>query len=720
MYDNDTTYTSDDLDERKMAHGVELARQILSQIAAREEGVFSDVNYHDSALLRTGRELLNDMCTARQKHEQYLQEEITRLSDCGSSSANCSVGSGELHYGGEFRYGGELRYGGGYKPVSKRRQEHPFDDADAECAHNKLEQMHALSYTLTPQERASRNVYGIIRAKMFYTQACFMKDYADTYARPSIFASYLPTYNDMSDHDLRAYFTWRHRFVQYCEHVDDTKSSSVQSNTMQHASSLQRTLSAQCTPSSPQTPPTLQKPHSQISFIFVYAYELLCNVHDYSPKKTFEQLRRLHDAYVHDTYGRQLSRYLTMWMLDYALYNNLPEAIYASVVQTDELLFYQSVAKLRQLEDTIIAEADKHRERLTNMQIAGAKVTVKKLDDPRIIEALCQQFDAGQLTDLLVCVSGATLKRSTCYKQHPQRMQAAVARVFVQMVLHCQLRRKQGFIEGLFGKPTEFAYTMFESAIFYAPAPHADQRIQTPWHTVYTCLHNQWSKRLPCPKFQLAVQLADILCGIEQAFCELMPEFTPTPLAFQKLARYQKKYIFDTVQHIQVAIAQKEAQAEASRITIDATKLGPIRKAAALTCEALLVDEEREAQGERGSHEKTLACEAAGASEAKTSSDARIISGLDASAGTAACLSPETSSAFELLTPFQQQLLVAVLNGGQLPTPPSTTMLSIEIDKINETLFDQIGDSVLTMDNDGVQIVEDYRDEVEEFLGGSN
>ena len=47
-------------------------------------------------------------------------------------------------------------------------------------------------------------------------------------------------------------------------------------------------------------------------------------------------------------------------------------------------------------------------------------------------------------------------------------------------------------------------------------------------------------------------------------------------------------------------------------------------------------------------------------------------------------------------------------------------MLSIEVDTINEAFFDQLGDSVLTMDDtDSVHLVEDYRDEVEEFLRGS-
>lgn len=685
MYDDEITYLYDDPDDgpegHSLAHGVELARKLLAFMAAREEGVFSDVSYHDSALLRTGRQALEDMRDARTKHEAYLQDEITKLSTREPAPLEFGSGTG-TPYRGES-----------WKPLSKRREEHPFDDFGARRAHEKLEQMHELSCVLTSQERASRRVYDILHAKMFYTQACFMKAFVDDYARPSIFARYFPTYNDMSDHDLRAYFTWRHRFVQYCEDLDGpSKSVGAQPATAKSA----------------VTKPTAvkhQRPLAQLSFSFVYAYELLCNVHAFSPEKTFEQLKRLRDAYADDTCGKQLSRYLTMWMLDYAMYNNLSQDVYADAVQTDELLLYQGVACLRRFEHAIIVAAQKQ-----------SKTRGKKLNDPAIIDALCLRLDVAKLADLLVRVSDSPLKHSKVYEQYPQRLQTAVARVFVQMVLHCQQCRKQGFMESLFGNPEELPYTMFESAVFYETEPHDDQRIQTPWYTVYSCSRNRWTKLVPCTNPSVSSQLANILRGIERAFCEDMPGFVPPP--HKSLALYQKKFIHDTVQHIQTRIKQYEARQKATRVTIDSAKLGSIRAAAAVTCEALLVDEERDAIAERDAAEKPFGADQSNIDDAQEACDLRRVANVQNSADPRDQTGPQDQTG--PLTAFQQELLEAVVEGCDLPALPPTTMLSIEVDTINEAFFDQLGDSVLTMDDtDGVHLVEDYRDEVEEFLRGS-
>lgn len=46
-------------------------------------------------------------------------------------------------------------------------------------------------------------------AELFYRQARFMEDFEDDCPYPGTFTSYFPTYNAMSDRQLRGYFTWR-------------------------------------------------------------------------------------------------------------------------------------------------------------------------------------------------------------------------------------------------------------------------------------------------------------------------------------------------------------------------------------------------------------------------------------------------------------------------------------------------------------------------------
>ena len=45
-------------------------------------------------------------------------------------------------------------------------------------------------------------------------------------------------------------------------------------------------------------------------------------------------------------------------------------------------------------------------------------------------------------------------------------------------------------------------------------------------------------------------------------------------------------------------------------------------------------------------------------------------------------------------------------------------MPSIAADTVNEALFDEIGDNVLECDGDTLTLVEDYRDDVLDLLGG--
>ena len=59
--------------------------------------------------------------------------------------------------------------------------------------------------------------------------------------------------------------------------------------------------------------------------------------------------------------------------------------------------------------------------------------------------------------------------------------------------------------------------------------------------------------------------------------------------------------------------------------------------------------------------------------------------------------------------------------GGNLVKPylkACHLMASVAADAINEALFDEIGDNVLESDGSGITLVEDYREELLQMLGG--
>ena len=73
------------------------------------------------------------------------------------------------------------------------------------------------------------------------------------------------------------------------------------------------------------------------------------------------------------------------------------------------------------------------------------------------------------------------------------------------------------------------------------------------------------------------------------------------------------------------------------------------------------------------------------------------------------------------LDPVQQQILRTLLTGG---SPEELLrshhlMPSLVADAVNEALFDEIGDTVLDCDGDVLSLVEDYKEELAQLLGGA-
>ena len=137
----------------------------------------------------------------------------------------------------------------------------------------------------------------------------------------------------------------------------------------------------------------------------------------------------------------------------------------------------------------------------------------------------------------------------------------------------------------------------------------------------------------------------------------------------------------------------RRAQIEAARpkLTIDLTGLEQIRFDAAATRESLLTEEERREEAE---------AEKAAAAPPPT-----------ATPGTGGLP----------LDDAEAKILRALLSGED----PSAILRahhllpSIAADKINEALFEEIGDTVLLCEGDALALVEDYAEDIAEILGGN-
>ena len=138
-------------------------------------------------------------------------------------------------------------------------------------------------------------------AEIFYKQGKFMEDFEDDCPYDGEFVRYFPTYESMSDRQLRGYFTWR----TLVRHGDIRKTS--------------------------------------LSFAYVYIYELLNGIGVADPEDGFRKLRDFREAY--QKHDLQINRYLDVWMRDYVICNDLDASLLEDVT---DLQFDRSLTVLRE------------------------------------------------------------------------------------------------------------------------------------------------------------------------------------------------------------------------------------------------------------------------------------------------------------------------------------------------------------------------------------
>lgn len=126
----------------------------------------------------------------------------------------------------------------------------------------------------------SQEAYWKTSAWLFYKQGKFMEEFEDDFPMCADFVKYYPSYRDLTNEQLRSYFTWR---------------TWIRSGVF---------------------------PKAPLPFVFMYIYELINCVGNDEPLKCFEQLKSFCNRYksIDDTF----SRYTDIWLKDMVVYYGLP------------------------------------------------------------------------------------------------------------------------------------------------------------------------------------------------------------------------------------------------------------------------------------------------------------------------------------------------------------------------------------------------------------
>ena len=185
-------------------------------------------------------------------------------------------------------------------------------------------------------------------------------------------------------------------------------------------------------------------------------------------------------------------------------------------------------------------------------------------------------------------LSTYNLNNSRLDRSHHRDLRHVACAVYVRMARYYDTHRKTGIVASLFGEETAMPYTMFASAVFFAPERHEDCEYRLDPIHIYRCQNGFWECMRIHGSRQKSSKLGEMMRACDQ---RLRLALDPGhPLKEEKVPKYLAKIIDDEI----VAWLSWDAAHQPVKIDIDLSQLGHIRSAAAQTREALLIDEERE------------------------------------------------------------------------------------------------------------------------------
>lgn len=510
-------------------------------------------------------------------------------------------------------------------------------------------------------------------AELFYRQGLLMADFEDDCPYNGTFKSYFPTYNAMSDRQLRGYFTWRAQVRR--GNIEETSTS----------------------------------------FAFLYLYELICGIGVDNPLDGFNKIKAFWDAY--RAFEPGIDRFARVWLQDYAVFHGLDPKL---LRDSKTVMFDNALIELRRAaRDLVPAPAP-----------SGQTPKRRKTSEPTL-PLPPDEVREERLMAAINALSTYNLSNSRLDRSHHRDLRHVACAVYVRMARYYDTHRKTGIVASLFGEETAMPYTMFASAVFFAPKRHEDCEYRLDPIHIYRCQNGFWECMRIHGSRQKSSKLGEMMRACDQ---HLRLALDPAhPLKEEKVPKYLAKIIDDEI----VEWLSWDAAHQPVKIDIDLSQLGHIRSAAAQTREALLIDEERE----DGASAEAEAADS-GQPEAEPVTDAivepvvapirqdltdeptisteqfGVVAPLLAPTPAFAAAAP--ADATNELAPAADAFLRALLeqNAAQATSAAAHSGQSEDmlVDSINEALFDLVGDTVIEFSAARPQIIEDYKADVRGYL----
>lgn len=478
----------------------------------------------------------------------------------------------------------------------------------------------------------------ITAAKAFYEQALFMADYEED--APIVgFMSYFPSFRDMSIPQLRSYFAIRRQL-------------------------------------------RLGKfPDVSLSYIFVYVYETLMKVGVNTAEEGYEILSEINEAYRKTE--PKLSKYLTPWLRDYVVYNDLS-------------CHFPEVFKAEREQDDLVS-----------------------------ILSSCDTVDEQTLFSTLCDLSKYDPRNGALFTKEKLRLVSCTVAVMrhVIPVMEKALHHRIGTLFA--GKRVKRSATMFSNALFYDPSPVRNAEIEvSPLHR-YFCRGGLWTRdEYVGSDKSFAKILGAILREVDSQLRDALnvkPRLKPS-VAVMPYREQVHGAVMAWLAEDKCRLAAEEA--ERRRVSINYGTLGRIRNDADVIKDKLLdgvpTEDDIASIELIPSIELAPSLEPMPPIEPTSSMESMPAVSIEPVPPVVSTPPAETSPSQPSHDEESREraFLKLMLTGGDWRQYLRSIHVpeGVMVENINNEMVDKIGDIVIEDNGDGIQLIDDYREDIERII----
>lgn len=400
-------------------------------------------------------------------------------------------------------------------------------------------------------------------------------------------------------------------------------------------------------------------PQAPLSFLYLYLYELLNGVGVASPADGLQKMQAVEQGFLEARTGdAALRRNLHFWMLAYSVLHGLP---------AEQARAYASPLLLAQ--DEALA----------------ALRTPQDFDDDAIFDALC-------------ALGGKKISQSPVIRKEGARGRRLVAAVW-RLAAQDHAREGKKLFTACFGTPHSFRWYPMSNAVYWEAPPHPDaDYILDPCRS-YHCRKGVWKEKRFNSLYFNKPLLHSLLRGADR--------FLRRELKTGHYLRENKAEDW-VAPYVEQALAEeRQAALRVAKppVTIRLSALEQIRHDASITRDSLLTEADLD----------DFPPSPPSPAAPLPAPDAPKASQQEAPATQEAAV--ETAGGPDM--PYREVLVRLLHNEPAEPYLADHRLLpSVVADAINEALWEMVGDSVLECDGNTLCLVEDYRADVQQIMGG--